>query len=157
TSSTTGMVMNRHSLLLSLLCPLCLLMVATATAAPPPLPLHEQIDRLIEDRLAERVPGSHSGPAAPASDAEVRRRVWLDLGGMIPTGAEARAFLDDPSPYKRVHLIDRLSRVPATLGGCSRSSTCSGWSAGATNMSRSRRGVRSCSRRLPRIGRMTRS
>ena len=36
----------------------------------------------------------------------------LDLAGMIPTSAEARAFLDDPSAYKRQDLIDRLLAGP---------------------------------------------
>ncbi len=106
------MLMNRHSLLRPFLYLFLLSMVVSATAAPPALPLHEQIDRLIEGRLAERLPGVNSGPAAPATDAEFLRRVWLDLAGMIPTAVEARAFLDDPSPYKRVRLIDRLLESP---------------------------------------------
>jgi hypothetical protein len=87
-------------------------MVGTATAAAPAWPLHEQIDRLIEGRLAQRFSGPSSSPAAPATDAEFLRRAWLDLAGMIPTSDEARAFLDDPSPYKRVRLIDRLLASP---------------------------------------------
>jgi hypothetical protein len=74
--------------------------------ATPIVPLHEQIDRLIEAKLAAELPGQ--SPAAPATDAEFLRRVWFDLAGMIPDLAEARAFLDDPSPYKRPALIDRL-------------------------------------------------
>ena len=35
------------------------------------------------------------------------RRAWLDLAGTIPTAAQARAFLQDPSPAKRTALIDR--------------------------------------------------
>jgi hypothetical protein len=63
--------------------------------------LHERIDRLIESGLeGER--------AAPATDAEFLRRAWLDLCGVIPTSAEARSFLDDPSPYKRGRLVERL-------------------------------------------------
>jgi hypothetical protein len=70
------------------------------------LPLHEQIDRLIESRLSRELAGQQ--PAAPATDAEFLRRVYLDLAGMIPTPGEARAFLDDPSPYKRLKLVDHL-------------------------------------------------
>ncbi|MDR3637086.1 MAG: DUF1549 domain-containing protein [Isosphaeraceae bacterium] len=68
-------------------------------------PLHEQIDRAVESKLDGQV-------AAPATDAEFLRRVSLDLTGMIPTAVEARAFLDDPSPYKRERLIDRLLASP---------------------------------------------
>jgi hypothetical protein len=84
-----------------------------AGADLPPLPssLHERIDQLIDARLARELPGQTS--AAPATDAEFLRRAWLDLAGMIPTAAEARAFLDDPSPYKRRALIDRLLESPA--------------------------------------------
>lgn len=91
-----------------------------STAAPsssqPPTPaanrpLHEQIDRLIEARLAADLPGQN--PAAPASDAEFLRRAWLDLAGLIPTPEQARAFLDDTSAYKRQALIDRLLEAPS--------------------------------------------
>lgn len=69
-------------------------------------PLHERIDRLIEAKLARELPGR--SPAAPASDAEFVRRAYLDFTGAIPTADEARGFLDDPSPYKRVRLLNRL-------------------------------------------------
>ncbi len=68
-------------------------------------PLHERIDRAIEAGREGRL-------AAPATDGEFVRRVNLDLAGMIPTATEARAFLDDPSPYKREKLIDRLLDSP---------------------------------------------
>ena len=84
---------------------------AAARAVDQALPLHEQIDRLIEARLARELPGQQ--PAAPATDAELLRRTWLDLAGMIPTPGETRAFLDDPSPYKRQALVDRLLESPA--------------------------------------------
>lgn len=73
---------------------------------PAPLPLHERIDRMIESHL-EGV-----APAAPATDAEFLRRAWLDFAGMIPTSAEARAFLDDPSAYKRSALVETLLDSP---------------------------------------------
>jgi Protein of unknown function (DUF1549)/Protein of unknown function (DUF1553) len=68
-------------------------------------PLHRKIDRTIESKL-------EGDPAPPATDAEFLRRIYLDLSGMIPTSAEARAFLDDPSAYKRQELIDRLLASP---------------------------------------------
>src|SRR5271157_5102577 len=84
---------------------------AAAETAPLHLSLHERIDRLVDAKLAQELPGQ--SPAAPATDAEFLRRAWLDLAGMIPTAAEARAFLDDPSPYKRRALIDHLLESPA--------------------------------------------
>jgi hypothetical protein len=71
-------------------------------------PLHERIDRAVAagekdfDKLS----------AAPASEAEFLRRITLDLTGTIPTAADARAFLKDPSPDKRARLIDRLLASP---------------------------------------------
>jgi hypothetical protein len=52
-------------------------------------------------------------PVAVADDGEFLRRVYLDLVGKIPTAAEARDFLDDPSPDKRLALVDRLLDSPA--------------------------------------------
>jgi len=46
--------------------------------------------------------------AAPAADAEFFRRAYLDLTGIIPSAAEARAFLDDQAPDKRARLIEQL-------------------------------------------------
>jgi hypothetical protein len=74
------------------------------------LPLHERIDRLIEAKLERDRPGQP--PAPPATDAEFLRRAWLDLAGMIPTAEAARAFVDDPSPYKRDRLVDDLLGRP---------------------------------------------
>ena len=67
--------------------------------------LHRKIDRTAEAKL-------EGDAAPPATDAEFLRRISLDLAGMIPTSAEARAFLDDPSPYKRPNLIERLLAGP---------------------------------------------
>jgi hypothetical protein len=51
-------------------------------------------------------------PAAPATDAEFLRRVYLDLVGVIPTADEAAAFLDDTATDKRSKLIDKLLDDP---------------------------------------------
>ncbi len=47
-------------------------------------------------------------PAPEAGDAEILRRLTLDLAGRLPTAAEARAYLDDPAPDKRSKLVERL-------------------------------------------------
>ena len=86
-------------------------LAASAGAAPKPVPtpapapLHERIDSLIESEFA--------GPLTPpASDADFLRRAYLDLTGMIPTAAEARAFFADTAADKRVRLVDRLLATP---------------------------------------------
>lgn len=73
--------------------------------APAQEPLHQRIDQLVN--------AAPLGPVAPiCSDAEFLRRVSLDLNGMTPTGAEAKAFLDDPAPDKRQKLIEKLLASP---------------------------------------------
>lgn len=80
----------------------------TAVASADEPALHQQIDALVAQRHAER----HVIPAARSSDAEFVRRAYLDLTGVIPTTAQARAFLDDAHPDKRAHLIDALLASP---------------------------------------------
>ncbi len=71
--------------------------------------LAARIDQLLEARWA----AAGVRPAAPASDAEFLRRVWLDLAGTVPPVSEVRAFLDDRSPDKRQRLVQRLLRSPS--------------------------------------------
>jgi len=47
-------------------------------------------------------------PSEICSDSEFIRRIYLDIAGRIPTVAERKAFLDDPSVSKRTALIDQL-------------------------------------------------
>ena len=82
-----------------------------AAAASDARALAEQIDRLLAAKWAE----AKVRPARPADDAEFLRRVYLDLVGKIPTAAEARDFLDDPSPDKRTRLVESLLDSPAYL------------------------------------------
>ena len=51
-------------------------------------------------------------PAAPATDAEFLRRVYLDLVGSIPSVSVARDFLEDNSSEKRSELVGRLLASP---------------------------------------------
>jgi hypothetical protein len=67
-----------------------------------------RIDALLGDRIAE----AGVAIAARSSDAEFLRRATLDLNGVIPRVADARAFLADPSPDKRTKLIERLLASP---------------------------------------------
>src|SRR4051794_25055222 len=69
-------------------------------------PLHQRIDRLIDD-AAKGKPTS-----LPADDGEFLRRAYLDLAGAIPDAKTARAFLDAKEPDKRARLIDRILASP---------------------------------------------
>lgn len=78
--------------------------VDTAEAA-----MTDRIDELLEASWR----AASIRPAPLADDAEFLRRVSLDLTGVIPRVAEARRFLDDPSPNRRARLIDELLASPA--------------------------------------------
>ncbi len=79
-----------------------------ATAVGPLLaqePLHTRIDRMIDAAAV-------SSATAVCTDGEFLRRAMLDLLGVVPTAAEAKAFFEDPAPNKRELLIDRLLADP---------------------------------------------
>jgi predicted nuclease with TOPRIM domain len=86
--------------------PTCfLLMALTGSVSLAQESLASRIDTLIKvDSLGPQ--------AAVVGDAEFLRRITLDLHGTIPSAADARAFLADPSPVKREALVDRLLSSP---------------------------------------------
>lgn len=93
-------------------------MPATVFAADPagkPDP-SDAIAALIDKYLAADWAARGTKPTAPADDAEFVRRVYLDIIGRVPKAAETRAFLDDPSPNKRIVLIDKLLTMPGYAG-----------------------------------------
>lgn len=85
--------------------------VDPVTVARDARALADRIDAVLTARWAD----AKIRPAAIADDGEFLRRVSLDLIGKIPTAAEARDFLDDPSPSKRLALVDRLLDSPAYM------------------------------------------
>lgn len=68
-------------------------------AAPP-----SRIDDLVQATLKKQ----RIEPAPPCSDEVFLRRVYLDVIGTLPEADEARTFLDDRRPDKRLALIDAL-------------------------------------------------
>jgi hypothetical protein len=65
------------------------------------------------DALLAREHQAHGiQPAPRADDAEFLRRVSLDLTGRIPRVSEVRAFLADPDPERRYHVIRALLDSP---------------------------------------------
>jgi hypothetical protein len=67
----------------------------------------------IDERFARHWQDKKVRPAPLADDAELLRRVYLDLAGRIPSAGEARRFLDDKAPDKRQRLVDALLDSPA--------------------------------------------
>jgi hypothetical protein len=102
------------------LCTLSLIVVAAAgarSAATPPGPTADAADvaslsAKIDALLANSWNKGKVEPASPAEDSEFLRRVYLDLGGRIPSVSRARAFLDDTQPEKRRRLVEELLSGP---------------------------------------------
>ena len=82
--------------------------VAPGADAAPTQPDSMRMAARIDELLAAAWAKQGIDPAPRADDAEFQRRLHLDLTGVIPTVAEARAFLEDADPNKRSRLIDRL-------------------------------------------------
>src|SRR5204863_4837062 len=63
-----------------------------------------EIDRFILIRLrAENIE-----PSPICTDFEFVRRAFVDVAGVIPTGQEIKAFLNDKSADKRARLVEKL-------------------------------------------------
>jgi len=95
-----------------------------ATAAParadlfgklrqaPTIPNAHVLAAKIDQFIGQKWQAENVTPAPLADDAEFLRRVYLDLGGRVPSVAEARRFLEDRRADKRQRLIDELLDSP---------------------------------------------
>lgn len=79
-----------------------------AADAPAAQAAAAKIDEFLQDHWRNQ----EIQPAAPAEDAELLRRLTLDLIGRIPTASELDEFLADKSPDKRRGAIERLMAGP---------------------------------------------
>lgn len=82
--------------------------VRGAELVDPERSIEDVIDHYIQARLAER----QQAPAPIASDANLVRRLSLDLQGRIPTTGEARQFLESTDQDKRVRLVSAFLTSP---------------------------------------------
>ncbi len=92
---------------------LALLLAGTSPAfadelLPSGKPIEEVVDHYIDARLRQQ----GVTPAPQADDANLVRRLTLDLAGRIPTAAEARAYVASNDSGKRVKLVERLMGSP---------------------------------------------
>lgn len=71
------------------------------------LPSSKMADR-IDVLLSSHWQRNEIQRAAPATDAEFLRRVYLDLTGRIPSVSEVYDFDDDAQPKRRLRLVDQL-------------------------------------------------
>ena len=68
--------------------------------------------RLIDDYIAKRLQSEQIPSSPRADDAEFLRRIYLDIHGVIPSVAQARAFLESKASDRRARLIDELLASP---------------------------------------------
>jgi hypothetical protein len=78
------------------------------------IPLGAPVDTLpqprnfIDEIVFQKLKAVGMPPSAVCDDATFIRRVTVDIAGRLPTPEETKAFVADPSPHKRDHVIDRL-------------------------------------------------
>ena len=68
--------------------------------------------RLIDGEIDKTLAAAKVAASPVCSDEEFVRRVYLDVTGVIPTGEQAKAFLDGKEADKREKLIDQLLASP---------------------------------------------
>lgn len=66
----------------------------------------------IDDLVLEKLQALNIPPSPRSDDSEFLRRVYLDTIGLLPTSDEARMFLEDTDPDKRLKLIEQLLSRP---------------------------------------------
>ena len=79
-------------------------MAVAAELLPADREVATVVDHYVEQRLSE----AGVVPASQADDANLFRRLMLDLAGRIPTTREVREYLASNAPDKRVRLVDQI-------------------------------------------------
>lgn len=87
---------------------LAVVLLTGPSVAPAQTPLRDTID----SELRAAWQREKITPASASDDATFLRRVYLDLGGIVPSLDETTAFLADTDSAKRAKLIDKLLDSP---------------------------------------------
>jgi len=69
---------------------------------------HPPVNNFVDEHVFGKLRTLRINPSGLASDEVFYRRAYLDLLGVVPSGASAQAFAADGDPQKREKLIDRL-------------------------------------------------
>ena len=85
----------------------CYLLLVICYFASPCRAAHP-VSQLIDTEINAALQEKKLTPAPRAEDAELLRRIYLDVLGRIPTTDEATRYLDDPDGDKHHRLIDEL-------------------------------------------------
>ncbi|WP_010586156.1 DUF1549 and DUF1553 domain-containing protein [Schlesneria paludicola] len=75
----------------------------------------DELASVIDRRIGDVWKQNQVEPAPLADDAEFLRRTYLNIVGRIPSVNEALVFLDNPSPGKRLALVEQLLDSPGYL------------------------------------------
>jgi hypothetical protein len=70
------------------------------------------VAQFIDEQVNAKISTAKATTAPICSDSEFVRRVYLDIGGVIPTAAQAREFIDSQDANKRAQLINSLLASP---------------------------------------------
>src|SRR5262245_50562292 len=76
-------------------------------------PADKPIEAVVDYYIDAELQRAGVQPASQADDANLIRRLTLDLVGRIPTVAEVAAFTSEREAGKRGRLVDRLLASPA--------------------------------------------
>lgn len=71
-----------------------------------------EVQNRIDDLVFARWAKLNIEPAKLCSDGVFLRRVYMDVLGTLPTLEETQRFLDDPSPVKRLALVEQVLERP---------------------------------------------
>jgi hypothetical protein len=77
-----------------------------------PAPRYDVAKQPLDELVFAKLAALHIDPSDLCADETFIRRAFLDAIGVLPTPAEARAFLADANPNKRSKLIDELLQRP---------------------------------------------
>ena len=86
----------------------CWLLAATASAQEPRKIDAAALSARIDQEINRRLGTEKLMAAGPADDADLLRRLYLDLHGVLPPADEVRSFLASATADKQTALIDRL-------------------------------------------------
>ncbi len=73
---------------------------------------HDSLTKVIDELVENRIRQEGVEPSELADPVTLVRRLYLDLTGIPPTGAEVEQFLRDESPQRYENLVDRLLESP---------------------------------------------
>lgn len=88
--------------------------VSSSTAAAPIAalknlePAEKPIAAVIDLYVDQKLAAAKVKPSPPADDANLLRRIMLDLVGRVPTPLEVKEFVESKAPNKTELLVDRL-------------------------------------------------